>query len=496
MTTPHDTHMSGHGPAEPCPFCGQPVSPGLSRCEQCMLPLDERTLGSLVRLMGPWFVLESKTPSAPGVAWAKFCDLIAKGRIRPDSVVRGPSTGGLWKLAQDTPSVATRLGLCWSCHSPQPPDRSHSECSECGAALNGAVDWPGSATAVEAASVPASTPEPGEPDPLDDLIQAGASEGANGFTPYVAPRRSGMLAGLIGLIIAGVLGAGASWAMLKYTRGRHQQPSQPDTATMDDPRLAPSDPARAPRLPRDGSPGEMYPNVPEYVPPASRPAAEPYWLKTQRRDARRMYNQALEAERSGELMKAQELLVKILNDLDSRAHPPGALESLKAVQTRILAAAPPPDQPDAGTLARQKRTAAILMETAQGLLGDGDPPAAQLMLMKIVNAHHRAAWPAGTEKLLRDVQAKIVADKRPKDEPTAEDLRRQQAAAEKLFDRAKAQLSAGNYVEAQKLLLKILNAHHPKAWPDGALAEFQRTEQALGKGAATRPRFFGIEARP
>ena len=115
MTDPphnsHDPH-AGHSSHRPCPYCGVMLRPNLERCPACRIRLDERTRRNVQAMSGPWFVYHPRHPGGPGVEWGKLCRMIETGQVRADSIVRGPTTGGLWRLAGETPGVATRLGIC------------------------------------------------------------------------------------------------------------------------------------------------------------------------------------------------------------------------------------------------------------------------------------------------------------------------------------------------------------------------------------------------
>jgi hypothetical protein len=125
----------------PCPFCGHLESPTADRCRRCRLALDQKALHGLKRLMGVWHLLDERSPTGPGVNWQKFCQLIDSDHVYEDSIIRGPATHGVWQYAKDTPSVATLLGLCWSCHCRLLDGRA-THCPRCEVELNGPLDWP------------------------------------------------------------------------------------------------------------------------------------------------------------------------------------------------------------------------------------------------------------------------------------------------------------------------------------------------------------------
>ena len=85
------------------------------QCSNCKLPQDFNTRRKIKALTGPWFLYDRNNPSVPGVNWEKFSRMIDAGKIGPTSVVRGPTTGGLWRYAAAAQAVATRMGLCHAC---------------------------------------------------------------------------------------------------------------------------------------------------------------------------------------------------------------------------------------------------------------------------------------------------------------------------------------------------------------------------------------------
>lgn len=88
--------------------------------------------------MGPWQIRLESNPFTPGVSFEKLAEMIAKGRIRRDTVIRGPSTNQFWAFACDTPGVAALLGECHACHNPVKPDEYM--CGRCFAALGVSTD--------------------------------------------------------------------------------------------------------------------------------------------------------------------------------------------------------------------------------------------------------------------------------------------------------------------------------------------------------------------
>ena len=469
------------------------------------MPLNQHSLRALERLMGPWFVLDEQTPSAPGVNWQKFLSLIEKGKITPDSIVRGPATGGLWRRASRTPSVATRLGLCWSCQSPLPPDRNLAQCPNCHQRLNGPVNWPEPQPAGQA---PAR--EDQEPEGIEELIDASAEAGAQAAGAACPAGGNGRRADgsgvgflLLGLVAAAVLAGGAIFISARYFRqgdaaGPPELPTPPAKQEPPDPASL-LQPAYTPRpqpqpLPSGALPGELFPEVPEHKEPGDEAKRlEEQRLQRQRRVARRRYELACTKARAGELMAAQGILVDLINNSDPRALPKEALPKLREVQRRILASRPA-SRPSLPELAGKRKLARTLFEHAMTLKARGKLMDAQKILVRLLNGYPREAWPAGAVAALQDIQASIRAGGQ-HDSPPHNELERQKRSAEKLLARARRLLARGDLLGAQRPLLEILNDHHPRAWPDGALETFKKIQELLRQAPSTAPKFFGIEAR-
>lgn len=99
-----------------CPFCGT-VSEGPpgGPCRQCGMENTQATRTATRSKIGPWFVWQSRNPSAPGMNWATLTALIERGRITPRTIMRGPTTGQLWRFASRVKGVSREFGLCWHC---------------------------------------------------------------------------------------------------------------------------------------------------------------------------------------------------------------------------------------------------------------------------------------------------------------------------------------------------------------------------------------------
>jgi hypothetical protein len=79
--------------------------------------------------IGPWYVLQQRNPAAPGMRFETLLTFVRKGRVKPRSVVRGPSTHQLWRYAMHVRGVSREFGLCYSCGGMI--DRDASVCPRC-----------------------------------------------------------------------------------------------------------------------------------------------------------------------------------------------------------------------------------------------------------------------------------------------------------------------------------------------------------------------------
>ena len=98
-----------------CPFCGTQRDTDIGSCPNCSLEDSPTTRSATRSKLGPWYVLQSRNPSAPGMNFATLMVLVQKGRVTARSIVRGPTTGQFWRHAARAKGVSREFGLCWSC---------------------------------------------------------------------------------------------------------------------------------------------------------------------------------------------------------------------------------------------------------------------------------------------------------------------------------------------------------------------------------------------
>jgi len=129
---------AGQGPwtsdKAPCVYCGQVVSRTDERCPHCKMSFSPAVRRSAREVIGDWFHLDPRNPSARGVTFETLIKMIEKGRIRTDSIVRGPTTSQDWLYAAEAPRLAKYLGLCPHCFAEAKPEDTY--CTRCQLNMN------------------------------------------------------------------------------------------------------------------------------------------------------------------------------------------------------------------------------------------------------------------------------------------------------------------------------------------------------------------------
>lgn len=98
-----------------CPYCGTIASAGVMRCQRCGMEDTPETRQATRSRLGPWFVLQSRNPAAPGMNFATLLGLVRKGQVTPMTVVRGPTTQQCWSFASRVKGLSREFGVCWEC---------------------------------------------------------------------------------------------------------------------------------------------------------------------------------------------------------------------------------------------------------------------------------------------------------------------------------------------------------------------------------------------
>ena len=113
-----------------CPYCGRTQPSEHDRCDACGGWFEPLSVKATHLAMGPWYVRDKAQPFRPGCSYEVLCGQIDAGRIKPTTVIRGPTTRQMWSIARNTPGVAHLLGHCHACNGATQPDAQR--CPHCG----------------------------------------------------------------------------------------------------------------------------------------------------------------------------------------------------------------------------------------------------------------------------------------------------------------------------------------------------------------------------
>jgi hypothetical protein len=97
-----------------CPYCGHTQTTE-ARCEQCGGIFEQLSRKATQIAMGPWYMRDPNRPFRPGCSYDIIVKQIKAGKIKPTSILRGPTTRQFWSVARNIPGVAHLLGYCHRC---------------------------------------------------------------------------------------------------------------------------------------------------------------------------------------------------------------------------------------------------------------------------------------------------------------------------------------------------------------------------------------------
>jgi hypothetical protein len=98
-----------------CPFCGVVNSAGEGMCPRCSMENTPAARKATKARIGPWYVYQHRNPAAPGMKFETLLTFVRKGKVKARSIVRGPTTGQLWRFAAHVKGVSREFGVCYSC---------------------------------------------------------------------------------------------------------------------------------------------------------------------------------------------------------------------------------------------------------------------------------------------------------------------------------------------------------------------------------------------
>jgi predicted RNA-binding Zn-ribbon protein involved in translation (DUF1610 family) len=122
----------------PCPYCGERQASGSAECGACGGLFEPLSRQATQNQMGPWFVRDPAAPFVPGRSYSTIRRMAQRGKITPETVVRGPTTRQFWMAASEVQGVAHLLGRCHACKAPAKAD--DFSCESCGAAFSAPDD--------------------------------------------------------------------------------------------------------------------------------------------------------------------------------------------------------------------------------------------------------------------------------------------------------------------------------------------------------------------
>jgi len=97
-----------------CPVCGE-TQQETSVCRACENSLDTDGLLYAEGSIGPWWVRNKEHPFAPGMTYDHLADMIKRGEVQKHTIIRGPTTRQLWKVARRVPGIAHLVERCHNC---------------------------------------------------------------------------------------------------------------------------------------------------------------------------------------------------------------------------------------------------------------------------------------------------------------------------------------------------------------------------------------------
>ncbi|MEX2213700.1 MAG: hypothetical protein WD768_06210 [Phycisphaeraceae bacterium] len=118
-----------------CPYCGhvQVVPDNASvpdQCAECRGLFEPLSRRATQISMGPWYIRDKKNPFRPGASFEVISKMARNGRIKPTTVLRGPSTKQFWSVARNVPGISHLLGYCHKCNAKVKAD--DKVCHACG----------------------------------------------------------------------------------------------------------------------------------------------------------------------------------------------------------------------------------------------------------------------------------------------------------------------------------------------------------------------------
>lgn len=120
-----------------CPYCGH-LQKSAERCEECNGLFEPLSRLATQIAMGPWFIRDKARPFRPGCSYDVIRKQAISGKLKPTSILRGPTTRQFWSLARHTPGVAHLMGFCHACDAHV--SKTATSCPKCEAKFEEPAD--------------------------------------------------------------------------------------------------------------------------------------------------------------------------------------------------------------------------------------------------------------------------------------------------------------------------------------------------------------------
>lgn len=111
-----------------CPYCGF-AQQQADKCRDCGGLFEPLSRRATQVSMGPWYVRDRNRPFRPGCSFEVIKKQVQAGKIKPTTIIRGPSTHQFWSVARHVPGLSHLLGYCYKCDAKVKP--TDARCPTC-----------------------------------------------------------------------------------------------------------------------------------------------------------------------------------------------------------------------------------------------------------------------------------------------------------------------------------------------------------------------------
>lgn len=235
-----------------CPYCGHvqtvPETAAVpDQCDECKGLFEPLSRRATQISMGPWFIRDKKNPFRPGCSYEVLAKMAKNNRIRPTTVMRGPSTKQFWSVARNVPGIAHLLGYCHHCSAKVEP--TATSCTACNAKFEEPKERNELGLAYRTTQEAAAAQRALEKE-IASITGAPVNSSASGIAPAISAAPGADL-------LDQVLGAGGKFGgspLLNFGSGAPAAPAAPTTTKASPPPM-PAKPAAAKPATAGAAPG-------------------------------------------------------------------------------------------------------------------------------------------------------------------------------------------------------------------------------------------------